>query len=273
MRKSEFVAIAAAGIIAGCSFYSYEKNTQQAVTETVTSQTQARKVGDAPDFAAIGDVTLKKQAFFDYLRPGIALENQRVRHERQRLEAIQANFEQQSLSSNDIQDAKRLGNLYNLELTLEGVTKEWLDDMLHRVDVIPEALVLVQGANESAWGTSRFATQANNYFGQWCYSPGCGLVPKQRSEGMTHEVAKFRSVQQSIYGYFMNVNRNNAYHDLRQIRYERHLAGQSLSDTDAAMALTRGLLKYSERGEAYVNDLQAMIRHNASFWETPLANQ
>ncbi|UPQ86766.1 glucosaminidase domain-containing protein [Vibrio sinaloensis] len=273
MRKSEFLAIATAGIIAGCSFYSYEKNTQQVVNELSVSQTQARKVGDAPDFASISDVTQKKQTFFDYLRPGIALENKRIQKERQRLEAIQANFVEKKLSKSELQDAKRLGQLYSLELPSQGVNESWLDEMLHRVDVLPEALVLVQGANESAWGTSRFATQANNYFGQWCYSAGCGLVPLQRSEGMTHEVAKFRSVQQSIHGYFMNVNRNTAYQDLRQIRYERHLAGQSLTDIDAAMALTEGLLKYSERGEAYVNDLQAMIRHNESFWETPLANQ
>ena len=64
----------------------------------------------------------------------------------------------------------------------------------------------------------------------------------------------------------MNVNRNNAYKALREIRYQRHLNDQSLTDTDAAMALTNGLLKYSERGEAYVNDLQSMIRHNQQFW-------
>ncbi len=32
-----------------------------------------------------------------------------------------------------------------------------LAELLKRVDVIPEALVLMQAANESAWGTSRFA--------------------------------------------------------------------------------------------------------------------
>lgn len=32
---------------------------------------------------------------------------------------------------------------------------------------------------------------------------------------MIHEVAKFTSVQESIEGYFMNVNRNKAYEELR----------------------------------------------------------
>jgi Bax protein len=272
MRKSEFIAIATAGLIASCSFYSYEQNRVEERERRKSSQVSnidsAQSVGTAPDFSAIKDTKQKKQAFFDYLRPGIALENKRVADERIKLESIEQAFNTQSLESSDTSYAERLGRLYNVKLTTEGVTQSWLDKMLHRVDVLPEALVLVQAANESAWGTSRFATQANNFFGQWCYSQGCGLVPLQRSEGMTHEVAKFSSAQQSIHGYFMNVNRNKAYEDLREIRYQRHLNGESLVDTQAAMALTNGLLKYSERGEAYVNDLQSMIRHNQSFWES-----
>jgi len=281
MRKSEFIAIAAASVIAGCSLYSYEQNQveeterrkqAQAAQQSQVVEPKGTPVGNAPDFASIKDVKQKKQAFFDYLRPGIALENQRIVAERTRLNTIRESYLSQSLSTSDTSYARRLGKLYNVELAADGITEAWINQMLHRVDVIPEALVLVQGANESAWGTSRFATQANNYFGQWCYSQGCGLVPLQRGDGMTHEVAKFSSVQQSIHGYFMNVNRNNAYKELREIRYQRHLNAQSLTDTDAAMALTQGLLRYSERGEAYVNDLQAMIRHNQQFWELPLAS-
>ncbi|USD34047.1 glucosaminidase domain-containing protein [Vibrio coralliilyticus] len=280
MRKSEFIAIATAGLIASCSFYSYEKNEaqererrKQAQMPEYSISFDGHSVGQAPDFSAITDVKAKKQAFFDYLRPGIAFENQRILDERKRLNKIQARLQAGQLSSNDTNHAKRLGELYNVELEPFGINQQWLDQMFHRVDVIPEALVLVQGANESAWGTSRFAIQANNYFGQWCYSTGCGLVPMARGEGMTHEVAKFSSVQQSIQGYFMNVNRNLAYEDLREIRYQRHLSGESLTDTDAAIALTNGLLKYSERGEAYVKDLQAMIRHNQAFWEAPLTKE
>ncbi|MCG9682903.1 glucosaminidase domain-containing protein [Vibrio sp. Isolate23] len=280
MRKSEFIAIATAGLIASCSFYSYEKNEAQERERRKQDQMpeysisfDGHSVGQAPEFSAITDVKVKKKAFFDYLRPGIAFENQRILDERKRLNKIQARLQAGQLSSNDTNHAKRLGELYNVELEPSGINQQWLDQMFHRVDVIPEALVLVQGANESAWGTSRFAIQANNYFGQWCYSTGCGLVPMARGEGMTHEVAKFSSVQQSIQGYFMNVNRNLAYEDLREIRYQRHLSGESLTDTDAAIALTNGLLKYSERGEAYVKDLQAMIRHNQAFWEAPLTKE
>lgn len=280
MRKSELITLATAGILACWSFYGYESKQakedmeSQKLTHMVDQETSREAllspIGHAPDFASIKDVKQKKRAFFDYLRPGIAIENQRIARERARLNRIANKVSNDTITPNDIADAKRLGRLYNLDLASDTVTADWLDTMLHRVNLIPEGLVLVQGANESAWGTSRFATQANNYFGQWCYSEGCGLIPHQRSEGMTHEVAKFDSVQQSIHGYFMNVNRNRAYEALREIRFQRSKSGQSLTDSSAAMALTDGLLKYSERGEAYVTDLKSMIRHNQSFWETPI---
>ena len=158
-------------------------------------------------------------------------------NERNRLDAIRDDFVAGMVSDRDIEYAKTLSKRYRVKLDSSGIDQQWLDQMLHRVDVIPEALVLVQGANESAWGTSRFATQANNYFGQWCYTAGCGVIPLKRGEGMTHEVAKFTSVQESIEGYFMNVNRNKAYEALREIRYQRHMRGESLTDTSAASLL------------------------------------
>lgn len=266
-KITRFTTAAVTAAVAVFGWYRYEfepKIEEQTSTNQVTFIGQA--IGAAPDFANMSDVTTKKQAFFDYLRPGIHLENQRVQKERARLERINANFAAGNVSSEDIAYAKRLGQLYSVELTTEGITEAWLDKMLHRVNVLPEALVMTQAANESAWGTSRFATQANNFFGQWCYTQGCGLVPLQRSEGAAHEVAKFSSVQESIHRYFMNVNRNKAYFNLREIRFDRANAGESLIDTNAAIALTNGLLKYSERGEAYVKDLQTMIEHNDKFW-------
>ncbi|MDK9735814.1 glucosaminidase domain-containing protein [Vibrio sp. D404a] len=218
-----------------------------------------------PNFAAIEDTNAKKKAFFDYLRPSINLENRRISKERAFLEKLS----DKGITAADSEDksyAKRLAKLYSLPLPTTGIDEAWLDEMLSRVNVLPEALVLTQAANESAWGTSRFATEANNYFGHWCYSKGCGLVPLQRNEGSTHEVAKFSSSQESVHRYFMNLNRNKAYQDLRGIRAQLEEQGEDLLTYDAATKLTQGLLKYSERGADYVTDLQAMIRHNEVYW-------
>ncbi len=263
MRSShKFLSIAA--LLTGSAFlFLSEKSADDSEDEAIILPAIAE---EKPDIASITDTNQKKQTFFDYLRPGVAIENARIEKERRRLLSIKLALDEQSLTSEQQATAKRLGKLYSLEPS--EVNYEWVNAMLERVDVLPEALVLTQAANESAWGTSRFANEANNYFGQWCYTKGCGLVPLKRSEGMSHEVAKFSSPQQSIHGYFMNVNRNRAYQELRDIRAGIRERGEDLLSETTALELTNGLLRYSERGEAYVKDLQAMIRHNDKFWTT-----
>ncbi|MDD1824945.1 glucosaminidase domain-containing protein [Photobacterium sp. ZSDE20] len=237
-----------------------------------TSQDSEQQFGNltvasnTPNFAAIEDVNEKKDTFFSYLRPSINIENKRITKERAFLTKV-SDAGISNIDSEDVSYAKRLGKLYSLPVPSSGLDQAWLTEMLNRVNVLPEALVLTQAANESAWGTSRFATQANNYFGHWCYTKGCGLVPLQRNEGSSHEVATFSSSQESVHRYFMNLNRNRAYADLRAIRAKLAAQGDDLLTTSTATELTNGLLKYSERGSDYVTDLQAMIRHNEVYWK------
>ncbi|WP_394250928.1 glucosaminidase domain-containing protein [Vibrio profundi] len=269
----KIVAITAFGAFSTIGPYLYESEVRRAKSYGIAKQdnveepphTAVNVPTGTPDFASISDTKQKKQSFFDFLRPSIELENARILKERKFLVNLSENA-QQGWSEEQVQYAKRLGKLYNLPLSNGEITQTWLNEMLSRVNVLPASLVLTQAANESAWGTSRFATQANNYFGHWCYSKGCGLVPLQRNEGSSHEVAKFSSSQESVHRYFMNVNRNRAYAELRVIREELLASGADLTTPSAATELTNGLLKYSERGVDYVTDLQAMIRHNSSFW-------
>lgn len=226
----------------------------------------------SPDFASYTDTNEKKQAFFEYLIPGIRWENERISKERVRLFEIQEALSRNRLSTEDEKYAATLGERYRSSLPDMGVTQEWLSEMLIKVNMLPESLVLTQAANESAWGTSRFAEQGNNYFGQWCYQTGCGIVPLQRSDSDSHEVAVFESAADSIHSYFMNVNRNEAYSSLRDIRANLDEQNEDLLSVETAHALTEGLLKYSERGEDYINDLQVMLRVNNKFWTSESDN-
>jgi Bax protein len=131
-------------------------------------------------------------------------------------------------------------------------------ELLLRVDVIPPSLSLVQAASESGWGTSRFAAEGNSLFGQWTW--GKGLTPKeQRAESHgDHRIAAFDSTGQAAFGYALNLNTQSAYRDLRLKRADlrRHnlrISGAVLVDT---------LLKYSERGQAYVDDLKKIMLQN-----------
>ena len=264
-------ALALVGSISlvGPMLYQQEEERRRAGQKALDSEQNFGDLtvsSDKPDFAAIEDVNKKKDTFFSYLRPSINIENKRITKER----AFLTKLSEARLSNVDSENAsyaKRLGKLYSLPVPSSGLNDAWLKEMLNRVNVLPEALVLTQAANESAWGTSRFATKANNYFGHWCYTKGCGLVPLQRNEGSSHEVATFSSSQESVHRYFMNLNRNRAYADLRAIRAKLAAKGDDLLTNQTATELTNGLLKYSERGSDYVTDLQAMIRHNEVYWK------
>jgi Bax protein len=129
--------------------------------------------------------------------------------------------------------------------------------LLRRVDAVPASLILAQAANESAWGTSRFARNGNNFFGIWCFTPGCGLTPRFRDDGLTHEVKRFESVQAGVEYYLLMINTNGAYRDLRDVRARLRQEGKA-----SGMRLAEGLLRYSERGMEYVREIQAMIRIN-----------
>lgn len=125
---------------------------------------------------------------------------------------------------------------------------------------MPVELALTQAAIESAWGTSRFARLGNNLFGQWCRKAGCGIVPLRRTAGAKHEVRRFNNARESVRAYLFNLNTHRAYQKLRVQRAALNKAQQPV--TASALALT--LDKYSERGNAYVQDMLAFIKHNQS---------
>ena len=134
--------------------------------------------------------------------------------------------------------------------------KEIIDELLIKVDEVPPSLVVAQAINESAWGRSRFARQANNLFGMWCYTPGCGLVPERRRSDAKHEVKRYSSIQSSVDDYLRNINRNKAYDELRVLRAEQRQHMQPLSGE----YLAQGLRHYSSIGAEYVNRIRSIIR-------------
>ncbi|MCG2579817.1 MAG: glucosaminidase domain-containing protein [Marinobacter sp.] len=206
-----------------------------------------------PDFSSYRDTTERKAAFFSFLYPRVALANSRILIERDYLE-----FLSRKEALNQSERTWLINQADRLRVDEEPASPAMFKQLHARLDVIPPALVLAQAANESAWGTSRFATRGNNLFGQWCFSKGCGLVPKARVEGATHEVAKFSSPYRSIRAYIQNLNSHPAYQGLRDVRTAARKDGKLASGS----ALAAGLISYSERGEDYVKEIRSMIRHN-----------
>ena len=200
----------------------------------------------------------KKLSFFEHVYPLIEKENISVLKTRKELIEIRNRLlADRSLSIVDKNRLNDLAKKYNLSKSQKD-NNILLDQLLVSIDIIPPSLAMAQSANESAWGKSRFARQANNYFGQWCFSKGCGIIPKQRSAKSRHEVRRFDSVQASVRSYIKNINTTRAYSGLRKIRHTIRLSDEK----PGGHKLAEGLLKYSSRGKEYVKEIRAMIRQN-----------
>ncbi len=226
----------------------------------------ARELAAMPDFSSFEDVKEKKAAFFDYLTPIIEEQNAQILALRAKLEALKSKG---SLDDNDQEWLLELAAHYELK-TDDIVTLADIDKLLLRVEILPPSLVLSQAAIESAWGTSRFAREGYNFFGQWCFKEGCGLIPNQRPEGSYHEVARFDTPADSVASYFRNINSHAAYKKFRQMR-------QQARENDTPIhgcVLAAGLGSYSERGVHYINEVRQMIRINdlTPYGEAPCAN-
>lgn len=211
-----------------------------------------------PDFSQFAAGPARKQAFFDYFVPLIDQGNQQIMHQRKRLlRLIDQIKPTQPLPDSD--QAWLLEKAQAYQVPFESAAPlATLKRLKPKLDKVPVSLALAQAANESAWGTSRFARDGHNYFGQWCYTPGCGLVPKQRAKTAKHEVKRFSHPFASVKSYLRNLNTHPAYRPFRQIRAQQRAQKQPL---DAAR-LAQGLKQYSQRGLSYVEELQAMIRYN-----------
>ncbi|MEW9799291.1 glucosaminidase domain-containing protein [Alteromonas sp. CYL-A6] len=204
-----------------------------------------------PDFSQYPAGPERKAAFFSYFAPIVTDLNQEIQSDRTEIQSTC------STERNADDALKAFEEKYRIdEKDLQGTSL--CEVLLRRADIIPASLALAQAANESAWGTSRFAQQGNNFFGQWCFKKGCGIVPNDRNDGAVHEVADFRSPSDSVKSYMMNLNAHDAYRELRQIRASLRNKNAEIT----GLPLTRGLNSYSERGAEYGKELRNMIEYN-----------
>jgi Bax protein len=214
-----------------------------------------------PNFAKISNIKEKKTAFFNFIKPAIIKESKIILMKRKRVENYLALVSlEEPLTDEALNDIALLSQEYKVNNTLSMLTQ--LNQLHSKIDIVPTALVLVQAANESAWGTSRFAKVGLNFFGIWCYKKNCGMIPKGRDNGEKHEVAAFQSVDQAVNRYFKNINTHNAYMIFRTIRAQLRAQNQPLQ----AEVLATGLIPYSERGVEYVIDINTMLRQNQAYF-------
>jgi uncharacterized FlgJ-related protein len=212
-------------------------------------------------------VPQKKEIFYRLMLPLVMHANEMVMDRRGKLlEARNAVQAGKALTPDEFEAFKQAALLLRVrsEEEVAALTADSpdltgvLDEMLYRLDVIPAGLALGQAAYESGYGTSRFAAEGNALFGQWTYG-GAGMAPEQKRESKgNYGVAAFDWPFDSVRGYFINLMSHPAYEDFRKLRAELRAAGEPLS----SLRLADGLVRYSERGQEYVDSLKGMIRVN-----------
>ena len=204
----------------------------------------------------------KKRAFFRLMGPLVLHANELIQADRQQLESTIATLRSgESISTREETFIREAAVAYKVA---EGkgdvdITDQALqDELIRRVDTLPPSLVLAQGAEESGWGTSRFAVEGNALFGMWTWDDE-GITPQQqRSEHGDHKIASYKTPMESVIAYMRNLNTHRSYETLRARRAELRSSGGKVTGWELAKTLT----KYSERGQGYVDSLHGLMKTN-----------
>lgn len=201
----------------------------------------------------------KKRLFFRTLAPLILRGNELIMVDRQRLSDIRASqMKNEAIPEKDQSWILKLAKVYKVDAKDEEVTSTLMDNLWKKVDIVPVSLALAQAAEESGWGTSRFAAKGNAVYGQWTWGSNAITPEKQRKELGNYGIASFETLQQSISAYMLNLNTHNAYASLREKRKELREKNQKITGHILAGQLT----KYSERGDEYVKSLRSLMEYN-----------
>lgn len=206
-------------------------------------------------------VEIKKQLFFRLLLPAVLSANEMIMRDRiLATELIARRGSEEGLSAAESAWLRRLARRYGLTSNrhLRPDSAALADLLNHHLLPIPVSLVMAQAAEESGWGTSRFAAQGNALFGQWAWS-GERIRPTLQREALgDYGIAAFTAPLQSIVAYMRNLNTHAAYAELRARRGELLERGANVSGWTLAETLTN----YSERGQEYIDTLHTIMHFN-----------
>ena len=200
------------------------------------------------DLKTLGDTKKKRELFIKILLPLILDENQKITEDRKKLfKILGKNFN----TAGERVWLKRRFKEYKIE-------DKDLAKLKMRMDIIPVSIALAQAANESGWGTSRFALEGNALFGQWTWSKK-GISPKNKDPNQTHKILQFQILKASVRAYKNNLNTHNAYQEFREARAKQREGNNKI----IGLELTKYLKAYASIGEQYVRILDDIIEKNS----------
>lgn len=199
------------------------------------------------------EILERKRLFVSLLLPIIQEENRRLLVDRERISRIEGELNSEDeISKDDFDWIKQMAGDYELDPAARR-NSEFFNSLRRRVDTVPASLIIAQAALESGWGRSQVTRESNNFFGHYCYGKDCGVPAPGAGD-----LRVFASPDESVRAYIHNINSHAAYRQLRKHREEARAAGKR----PAGSRLANDITAYSERGAAYITDVQAVIRAN-----------
>jgi len=207
-----------------------------------------------PDLPDLPRADQRKITFIKSTLPLILHVNEQIIHDRRRIMSIRSRMEAgEGISTENALWLEDMADLYDVNTATP-------DALLRRVDVVPPSLAIAQAAEESGWGTPRFAREGNSLFGQRIYRNNRkGLVPEDRKEGEVFRVRAFDHLIDGVKAYVHNLNSHFAYDDFRAARAAMRKQTLKLNGYD----LAGSLIKYSERGEPYIETIRLIMSANS----------
>ena len=200
------------------------------------------------DLKSLGNTKLKRELFIKIVLPLILAENDKINQDRKKLfKILNKNFN----TAGERVWLKRRFKEYKIE---DGD----LSKLKMRMDIVPVSVALAQAANESGWGTSRFALEGNALFGQWTWSKK-GISPKNKDPNKSHKILQFQVLKASVRAYKNNLNTHNAYKEFREARAQLRQEGKEI----IGLELTKYLKNYASIGMKYVEILEDIIVRNS----------
>ncbi|MDO8608478.1 MAG: glucosaminidase domain-containing protein [Phaeospirillum sp.] len=198
----------------------------------------AKMPGDLDD---LPDIDTKKTVFLRLMLPLVLAVDEEIANDRARLLDIAGRkAAHRPVAADDQVWLDALALRY-------GVEPDNLKTLTARVDVVPPSLALAQSAEESGWGTSKLVRRSQNLFGHTVEL--VGDEPAMRN---------FATLYEAVRAYVHNLNTHKAYDELRRTRAAARARGLAPD----GHALVAALHSYSERGDAYVSTIRALMRRN-----------
>jgi uncharacterized FlgJ-related protein len=114
----------------------------------------------------------------------------------------------------------------NTFITATGRCVEYLNYTTDRLSRVPTSIIIAMAGIESAWGTSRFATEGNALFGVRTWDKNTPRMKAKGNPDASWGVKKYKTKCQSVKDMIAIINRHRAYKEFRQEREDQIDAGK-----------------------------------------------